>query len=410
MVELMCPAGDMKSLQAAIKAGADSVYFGVGDLNMRARAAKFSNEDLKKIVKICKSNDVKSYLTLNTVMYDEEIEDMKKICDRVKKLGVSAIIASDISVIKYANSIDLEVHMSTQANISNYEAVKFYSKFADVIVLARELSLNQIKNITDKIKENNLCGPNGNLIQIEVFVHGALCVAISGKCYMSLAQYNESANRGKCLQSCRRKYKVYDDETGKELKIENNYVMSPSDLCTIGMIDKLIESGVNVFKIEGRARGPNYVHTVVSTYKKAINSYFNKNYSKSKIKKWKKDLRSVFNRGFWENGYYQGKKLGEWSGEYGSKATTKKVQLGKVLNYFKKPKIAYIEIYSNEVSIGDKLFVTGNKTGSVYQKVESIYNNDEKPIKKANKGTKVTIPINETVRKNDEVYKIIKKE
>ncbi|MFW6024921.1 MAG: peptidase U32 family protein [Candidatus Woesearchaeota archaeon] len=404
----MCPAGDMKSLQAAIKAGADSVYFGVGNLNMRSRAAKFEFDDLKKVANICKENNVKSYLTLNTVMYDEDIESMKETCKKAKDNGISAIIASDISVIRYANSIDLEVHMSTQANISNYEAVKFYSQYADVIVLARELSLEQIKNIIQKIKENNLCGPNGDLVKIEVFVHGALCVAISGKCYMSLAQYNESANRGKCLQSCRRKYKVTDVETNKELIIDNQYVMSPKDLSTISMIDKLITAGVNVFKIEGRARGPNYVYNVVKTYSDAIDAYENDKYTDKNVKQWKKDLKSVFNRGFWEKGYYLGKKLGEWSGVYGSKATTKKVQLGRVVNYYKKPNIAEIEIYHNKVSLDEKLFITGNKTGAVYQKVESIYL-DEKPINTANKKDIVTIPVDEVVRKNDEVYKIVKK-
>lgn len=404
----MCPAGDMKSLKAAIKAGADSVYFGVGNLNMRSRAAKFEFEDLKKVAKICKKNNVKSYLTLNTVMYDEDIESMKKTCNIAKESGISAIIASDISVITYANSIDLEVHMSTQANISNYDAVEFYSQYADVIVLARELSLNQIKNIIKKIKKNNLCGPNGNLIKIEVFVHGALCVAISGKCYMSLSQYNESANRGKCIQSCRRKYKIKDVETKKELIIDNQYVMSPKDLSTISIVDKLIDAGVDVFKIEGRARGPNYVYTVVKTYRNAIDAYYKGDYSKDKINHWKKDLKTVFNRGFWEKGYYLGKKLGEWSGVYGSKATTKKVQLGRVINYYKKPNIAEIEIFHNKVSLKDKLFITGNKTGAVYQEVESIYL-DEKPINSAKKKDIITIPVSEIVRKNDEVYKIVNK-
>ncbi|MFQ5475224.1 MAG: peptidase U32 family protein, partial [Candidatus Nanoarchaeia archaeon] len=329
---------------AAIKSGAGSVYFGVGSLNMRSRSAKFSIEDLEKVAKICEENDVKSYLALNTVMYDEDLDEVKKICDLAKEKGISAVIASDTSVIQYANSVGLEVHMSTQTNISNTEAVKFYSKFADVIVLARELSLDQIKTVCEKIRKDEIKGPSGNLVEIEVFIHGALCVSISGKCYMSLATYEHSANRGACLQNCRRKYRVTDDETGQELIVDNKYIMSPKDLCTIGMIDKLIDAGVKIFKIEGRARGPEYVSTVTRVYKEAIEAVKSSTYTKTKIEKWREELKTVFNRGFWENGYYLGKKTGEWSGAYGSKATTEKIQVGKVIHFFGKNNVAEIAV------------------------------------------------------------------
>lgn len=404
-LELMAPAGSYKSLRAAIKGGADSVYFGIGDLNMRAESANFSNDDLEKIVDICNEEDVKSYLTLNTVMYDEDLEEMKKICDRAKKAGISAILASDMSVIKYANSIDLDVHMSTQANVSNIEAVKFYSNFANTIVLARELSLEQITNIIDRIEEQDIRGPDGQKVRIELFVHGALCVAISGKCYMSLALYDSSANRGACLQACRRKYRVIDEQTGDELSIQNKYVMSPKDLCTITIIDKLIKSGAQVFKIEGRARKPDYVYKTTKIYRKAIDSVVDGTYNQQKAKKWEKELKTVFNRGFWNKGYYLGKKMGEWSGKYGSKSTKVKKKIGKVTNYYRKSNIAEIEVLSNKVETGDQLLFTGNKTGAMYTEANSIYENDE-PVKSASKKTKVTIPVPERVRENDNVYVI----
>ncbi|MBU4351708.1 MAG: U32 family peptidase [Nanoarchaeota archaeon] len=405
MVELMCPAGSFEALRAAIKAGADSVYFGVGNLHMRSVAAKFKVDDLKEIVDICNEANVKSYLTLNAVMYDEDLGAMKKLCDLAKENEVTAIIASDLAVIQYANSIGLEVHMSTQTNISNIEAVKFYSKFAEVIVLARELSLEQIKNICDKIKEDNIKGPKGELVKIEVFVHGALCVSISGKCYMSLATYGKSANRGACIQNCRRKYRVTDDETGKELIVDNQYVMSPKDLCTIQIIDKLIEAGINVFKIEGRARGEEYVYLVTKVYKEAIEAAENKTYTKDKIENWIKELRSVFNRGFWMDGYYLGNKLGEWSNVYGSKATKEKVEVGKVLNYFEKVKAAHVKILANEINVNDELMISGKKTGIVFTKVEKILKND-KELAKATKGEDVTIEVLEKVRENDKVFLI----
>jgi putative protease len=399
----MSPAGSFECLMAAIKAGAGSVYFGVGELNMRARSAKFQLNDLEKIAAICKKNKVNSYLTLNTVMYDSDIKSIRMLCDTAKAAGISAVIACDFAVINYANSIGLPVHMSTQANISNIEAVKFYSKFTDTIVLARELSIEQIKHICREIKKQNIKGPNNKPVQIEVFVHGALCVSISGKCYMSLAQYNHSANRGACLQACRRQYKVTDIETNDELNINNNFVMSPKDLCTIGMLDRLIEAGPTVFKIEGRARGPEYVYTVTKAYKEAIKAVQNKKYSPQLISKLRNELKTVFNRGFWENGYYMGRPAGEWAGIYGSKATKEKIQVGKVINYFKKNNVAHILIDSSEMQRGDDIMITGPTTGVVFVKADSIQH-DSKNIKSAKKGSNITMPIKETVRVNDKVF------
>ncbi len=404
-IELMCPAGDFKSLSAAIKAGADSVYFGVGELNMRSNAANFSTDDLEEIVEKCKENGVKSYLTLNTVMYNEDLESMEKVCDRAKEAGLDAVIASDIAVIKYCNKIGLEVHMSTQANISNIEAVKFYSEFADTVVLARELSLQQIKEICGQVEEQGIKGPNGENLKIEVFAHGALCVAVSGKCYMSLAQYDSSANRGQCLQPCRREYEIKDKQTGDELVLGNDYVMSPKDLCTIGMIDKLVESGAKVFKIEGRARGPEYVYTVVKTYKEAIKSVEDGSYSEEKIDKWREKLGEVFNRGLWEGGYYMGDKTEMWSGEYGTKATKKKVQVGKVTHYFPEPGVGVVKVLSEGFEKGDQLLFTGKTTGALYQEVNELRKDDEK-VEKAEKKDLVTVKVRKRVRENDKVYVI----
>ncbi len=401
--EIMAPAGSFETLAAAIKAGADSVYFGVGSLNMRARSAKFDVDDLELIAKTCKDNNVNSYLTLNTVMYDEDLEHSRELCDRAKTAGVTAIIACDMAVIQYANSIGLPVHMSTQANISNIEAVKFYAKYAEVIVLARELSLDQIKDICTKIKDQDIKGPGGNLVEVEVFIHGALCVSISGKCYMSLAQYNHSANRGDCLQTCRRSYIVTDDETGEQLKVENRYIMSPKDLCTISIIDKLVDAGISVFKIEGRARGPEYVATVTRVYKEAVDAVADKTFSEEKAESWRKELASVFNRGFWENGYYLGKQLGEWAGDYGSQATDEKVQVGKVIHYFDNKQIAEIHVDSEDFRVGDRLLFTGPTTGAVFIKVESIMSEDQ-PTGCGMKGHSVTVPVKEKVRVNDKVF------
>ncbi|MEM3126598.1 MAG: U32 family peptidase [Candidatus Woesearchaeota archaeon] len=403
-VEIMSPVGSFESLSAAIKAGADSIYFGVEQLNMRARSSNnFTIEDLKKIAQICKENNVKSYLTLNTIMYDHDLNLMKKICNSAKESGVSAVIASDISAISYANEIGLEVHLSTQVNITNIEAVKFYSKFADVIVLARELTLDQIKNICNQIKNQNIRGPKGELVKIELFAHGALCVAVSGKCYMSLATYNASANRGACLQNCRRAYKVTDVETGDELVIDNKYVMSPSDLCTIGFLDKIIEAGVSVLKLEGRGRHVEYVYTVTKAYKEAVEAIQHGSYTKEKIDLWVKQLESVYNRGFWHGGYYLGKKLGEWSGVYGSKATKEKQFVGTAVNYFTKKKIAHFIIDTGEIKVGDEIIITGPTTGIVEAKAETIFKN-EKPVDFAKKGDEITVPIKEKIRKNDKLY------
>ena len=403
-VEIMAPAGSYEALHAAINAGANSVYFGIEQLNMRARAANnFTTEDLKKIVKICKKNNVKTYLTLNTIMYDHDMTLMKNICDTAKEVGVTAAICSDVAAMAYAKQIGLEVHISTQANVSNFETVKFYSSFADVVVLARELTIQQIKSITEKIEKEQIKGPSGKLLEIELFVHGALCVAVSGKCYMSLATYNSSANRGACLQNCRRTYKVIDEETGAELVIDNKYIMSPKDLCTIGFIDKILDSGVKVLKIEGRGRAPEYVHTVVKCYREAVDSYQNATYTEDKIESWKDELATVFNRGFWHGGYYLGKQLGEWGGEYGSQATTEKSYLGRAVNYFKKAKVGEFHLETGEISVNDNILITGPTTGVVESKVESIFVNEIK-VDNAQKGDSVTIPILQQVRENDKLF------
>ncbi|HLD98464.1 MAG TPA: peptidase U32 family protein [Candidatus Nanoarchaeia archaeon] len=410
-LEIMSPAGNFECLASAIKAGANSVYFGVEQLNMRARAANnFTLADLGEIVKTCKEKNVKTYLTLNTIMYDHDIILMKKICDAAKKEGVSAVIASDISAISYANSIGLEVHISTQQNVSNMEAVRFYAKFADVIVLARELTLSQVKKICDDIKKENIKGPNGELVRIELFAHGALCVAVSGKCYMSLGTYNASANRGACLQNCRRSYKVTDNETGDELVIDNEYVMSPSDLCTIGFIDKLIDAGVKVFKLEGRGRSADYVYTVTKCYRDAADSVLEGNYTEEKIKGWTKKLESVYNRGFWHGGYYLGKKLGEWSGTYGSKATKEKVFVGIAKHYFPKTGIGEFHIQSEMIKTGDEILITGNTTGVIEGKVESMFVNDKPNIEIAKQGDVITFKVSERVRENDKLYVVKNKE
>ena len=403
-IELMSPVGSYESLAAAIQAKADSIYFGVGELNMRSRAAyNFTVKDLKKIADICKKNNIKSYLTLNVVVYDNEFKAIKKLCDAAKKAKISAVIASDLAVIQYANKIKLPVHISTQANVSNIEAVRFYSRYADVIVLARELTLEQIRNIAKEIKKQNMRGPNKQLVKIELFIHGAMCVSISGKCQMSLALYNEPANRGKCLQACRRAYRVIDEETGDELVIDNKYVMSPKDLCTIGFIDKLIEAGVSVFKIEGRGRSPEYVYTVTKVYKESVESYFNGSYTKTKIKHWTAELEKVFNRGFWQGGYYLGKKLGEWSGTYGSKAAKEKVYIGLIENYFPKPNAAQIKIESGKLDINDDILIIGPTTGVLQFKLESLFVK-EKHSKTGKKGEDVTIRVPNKVRKNDKLY------
>ena len=408
-IELMAPAGSFESLQAAIYAGADAVYFGVEQLNMRARAANnFALKDLKKIAVITKKAKIKSYLTLNTVMYDHDLPLMRKICDAAKAAGIDAIIASDLAAIQIAREKKLHIHISTQQNISNIEAVKFFAQFADVIVLARELTLQQIKYIVQTIEKENIKGSSGEKIRIELFVHGALCVAISGKCYMSLATYHASANRGACLQNCRRAYKVTDEETGDELVIDNKYIMSPKDLCTIGFLDKILDTGVQVLKIEGRGKAPEYVATVTRVYKEAIESWKNKTYTQEKISRWMKELEKVYNRGFWQGGYYLGKKLGDWSGAYGSQATTEKHYLGKIKNYYKKSKIALITLEAGELKTGFSVIITGPTTGLVETTVSKVYK-DDKQIIIAKKGDEITIPIQKLVRKNDKIFVVVEK-
>lgn len=400
----MSPAGSFSSLNTAIKAGANAVYFGIEQLNMRARAANnFKTADLPEIVRICQEKNVKTYLTVNTILYDHDLVMMKRICDAAKSAKVTAIIASDIAALQYAHSIGLEVHISTQQNVSNIEAVKFFANFADVVVLARELTLSQIKKISQEIKENNIKGPAGELIRIELFAHGALCVAISGKCHMSLATQNASANRGACTQNCRRSYRVIDEENGEELVLDNKYVMSPKDLCTIGFLDKILGAGVSVLKLEGRGRSADYVHTVTKCYREAADAVADGTYTKEKIEKWTKELEGVYNRGFWHGGYYLGKQLGEWSGEYGSQATKQNDYVGRVTNYFRKNNIAEIILDSGDLNVADEVLITGDTTGVLKFSPTSIFTNDQS-TKKATKGETITTPVPERVRINDKVF------
>ncbi|MCL2245763.1 MAG: U32 family peptidase [Lentimicrobiaceae bacterium] len=403
-IEIMSPVGSYEALMAAIQSGAGSVYFGVGDMNMRARSsANFTLEDLEKIAQICKENDVLSYLTVNTVIYNHEIEKMQVLLDTAKKSGISAIIASDMAVMNYCKKIGIEIHISTQCNITNIEAVKFYAQFADVIVLARETELKDVKQITKQIREENICGPKGELIKIEMFIHGALCMAVSGKCYISLDNFNYSANRGACLQPCRRGYHVKDVDSEIELALENEYIMSPKDLCTVGFLDKMLDAGVTVLKIEGRGRSPEYVKMVTQCYHEAIEAIQNQTYSQEKIETWTSRLRSVYNRDFWD-GYYLGQKVGEWTQNYGSQATRTKQYVGKVTNYFSKLQVAEILIETNEISIGDEIMVFGSTTGVVDVKVEEI-RVELQPVNQAAKGMFCSISVPETVRRNDKIYK-----
>jgi putative protease len=405
-IEIMAPVGSFESLHAAIKGGANSVYFGLEKLNMRARSSvNFTTEDLKEIVRICKEHEVKTYLTLNIVVYDSEMDAMKQLIDAAKENEVSAVIVSDQSAIQYAREKGVEVHISTQLSISNIQTVKFYSLFADVMVTARELDLNQVKAITDAIEKDQIKGPSGELVQIEIFAHGALCMSISGKCYLSLHEQNYSANRGACLQQCRKGYTVTEKETGSELDIENEYIMSPKDLKTIHFLNKIIEAGVKVLKIEGRARGPEYVYTVVKCYNEALHSLEDGTYNQQKIDSWDKQLAKVFNRGFWD-GYYLGQRLGEWSHVYGSRATQKKVYVGKCTNFFPKLGVAEILCEAAEIKIGDEVVVTGTTTGIVESQIEEA-RVDLKPVEKVNKGEKFSIKLPELVRRNDKLYKLV---
>ena len=406
-IDLMAPVGSYESLMAAIQAGSNSIYFGIEQLNMRARSSNnFTFDDLRNIVSICEEHNVKTYLTVNTIIYDEEMEKMHKVVDAAAENHVTAIIASDISVMQYARSKGVEVHASTQLNISNIEAVAFFAQFCDVMVTARELSLEQVKYITEQIRQRDIRGPKGELVKIEIFCHGALCMAVSGKCYLSLHEYNHSANRGACLQACRRAYRVTDIESGDELEIDNKYIMSPKDLCTIGFVNKIIDAGVSVLKIEGRARSCEYVKTVVECYDEALNSCFDGTYNREKIDGWKKRLETVFNRGFWD-GYYMGQRLGEWSEVYGSRATKTKVYLGKVLNFFSKINVAEIKLETaEELSVGDEILITGTTTGALQQKVDEI-REDLKPVPKVVQGSLFSIKTSDVVRRGDKLYKIV---
>jgi len=405
-IEIMAPAGSYEALMAAIQGGADSVYFGAEELNMRsASSVNFTLNDLHIIAGLCNENKIKSYLTVNVVVFDNEIEKMHSIIDEAVRSGVSAIIASDLSVIDYAFRAGIEVHLSTQLNITNIEALKLHSRWADVVVLARELNLDQVKNISNKIKELDIRGPRGQHVKIEMFVHGALCMAISGKCYLSLHENNMSANRGKCYQTCRKSYIVTEKESGYQLEIDNEHIMSPKDLCTIGFVDKLIDSGITVFKIEGRARPAEYVKTVTSCYDEAVKAVADGSYNNEKITKWRESLSSVFNRGFWD-GYYLGQRLGEWNISYGSSATKRKVYIGKITNYFAKPGVAEIKLESGNLEKGDIILIIGPTTGVVeFTAVEIRV--DLKETSKALKGEFCSIKIPEFLRRSDKVYKWI---
>ena len=406
-VEIMAPVGSYESLMAAIQGGANSVYFGIGNLNMRSRSSKnFTIDDLVKISNICKENNVRTYITLNTVIYDHELAAMREIVDAAKQNNISAIIASDQSVIQYASSIGMEIHMSTQTNITNIEAVKYYSQFADVMVTARELKIDQVKAITTAVAKQNICGPSGKPVQIEVFAHGALCMAVSGKCYLSLDNLNSSANRGACLQQCRRKYLVTDKETGEQLEIDNEYIMSPKDLNTVAILDKILDAGVRVLKLEGRGRSPEYVKTVASVYREAVDYWFEGKFTQENIDRWNEKLGTVYNRGFWE-GYYMGRRFGEWTKDYGNQATKRKVYIGKITNYFGKIGVAEIKIETHDLKVGDEIKILGETTG-VYEDIVKEIRLELDPVEAVKKGDICSLKTSELVRRGDKLYKVIK--
>ncbi len=407
--EIMAPVGSRESLAAAIKAGAGSVYFGIGQLNMRSHSANhFTIDDLREIAATCDKHGIKTYLTVNTIIYGEDLNAMREIVDAAKEARITAVIASDVAVMAYCAEKGVEVHLSTQLNITNIESLKFYARFADVVVLARELNMEQVAEIHRQIVEQHICGPRGELIRIEMFCHGAFCMAVSGKCYMSLHDANRSANRGECVQICRRSYTVTDNETGNQLEIDNKYIMSPKDLKTVRFIDRMMEAGVRVFKIEGRARGPEYVHTVVSCYKEAIASVLDGTYTEEKKDRWDERLATVFNRGFWD-GYYQGQKMGEWNKHYGSSATERKVLVGKVMKYFSKLGVAEVAVEATDFGVGDKLLITGPTTGALWLNADEI-RFDLKPVERALQKQRVSIPVPEKVRPNDKLFKLEKVE
>lgn len=405
--EIMAPVGSRESLAAAIKAGAGSVYFGIGQLNMRSHSANhFTIDDLREIAATCDKHGIKTYLTVNTIIYGEDLNAMREIVDAAKEALITAVIASDVAVMAYCAEKGVEVHLSTQLNITNIESLKFYARFADVVVLARELNMEQVAEIHRQIVEQHICGPRGELIRIEMFCHGAFCMAVSGKCYMSLHDANRSANRGECVQICRRSYTVTDNETGNQLEIDNKYIMSPKDLKTVRFIDRMMEAGVRVFKIEGRARGPEYVHTVVSCYKEAIASVLDGTYTEEKKDRWDERLATVFNRGFWD-GYYQGQKMGEWNKHYGSSATERKVLVGKVMKYFSKLGVAEVAVEATDFAVGDRLLITGPTTGALWLNADEI-RFDLKPVERALQKQRVSIPVPEKVRPNDKLFKLEK--
>ncbi|MBF0760497.1 U32 family peptidase [Dysgonomonas mossii] len=404
--EIMAPVGSYDSLAAAIQGGANSIYFGIEGLNMRAKSSNnFTMDDLKQIAAICKENGLKSYLTVNTIIYDNDISLMHQIVNAAKEAELSAVIASDVAVMMYARSIGVEVHLSTQLNITNTESLKFYGQFADVVVLARELNLDQVASIYKDIVEQNIRGPKGELIRIEMFSHGALCMAVSGKCYLSLHERDLSANRGACNQLCRRSYIVKDKESDIELEIDNEYIMSPKDLKTIHFMNKMMDAGVRVFKIEGRARGPEYVRTVVECYKEAVQAYCEDTYTEEKIGKWDERLATVFNRGFWD-GYYLGQKLGEWSSNYGSGATKRKIYIGKGLKYFSNLGVAEFLMETQSLKVGDEILITGPTTGAVTQIVDEI-RVDLQPVEETVKGEKFSIKVNDKIRPSDKLFKLV---
>ena len=405
-IELMAPAGSFESLQAALDNGADSVYFGVEQLNMRARSSiNFTLDDLQEISRRCKEKHVRTYLTLNTIIYDHDLSIIKTLLDKAKEADITAVIAMDQAVIAYARQIGMEVHISTQINITNIETVKFYALFADTMVMSRELSLRQIKKICEQVEKEQVKGPSGKLVEIEIFGHGALCMAVSGKCYLSLHSHNSSANRGACKQNCRKKYTVIDQESGFEIELDNEYMMSPKDLCTLDFLDQVIDTGAKVLKIEGRGRAPEYVATVIRTYREAIDAYYEGTYTKEKVEKWMEALATVYNRGFW-GGYYLGQKLGEWSGVPGSQATQKKVYIGKAMHFFQKTSISEFKIEAFDIKRGDKLLITGPTTGVKELVLEDMYVNDVL-ADNAKKGDSCTFFTDFRTRPSDKLYKIV---
>lgn len=405
-MELLSPCGSFESLQAAIQAGCDAVYFGIEQLNMRARSSiNFSLEDLKAITDIAKESKIKTYITLNTILYDHDISLMRSIIDKAKKCGVDAVIAADHAVMSYAKKVKMPVHISTQANITNIESVEFYAQFADVMVMARELTLEQVKKIVNEIKRRKIKGPSGSLVRVEIFIHGALCMAVSGKCYLSLHSNFASANRGACIQNCRKSYVVTDKEDGVELEIDNEYIMSAKDLCTIDFLDKIVDAGVSVLKIEGRGRSEEYVYTTTKAYREAIDSVLDESFSKEKISRWKKQLETVFNRGFWD-GYYLGKKMGEWNDEYGSKATKKKIYVGKGVKFFDNISIGEFKIEAQSLKVGDEILISGPTTGLIQGKVSELRVNDKK-LESAKRGDIVSLPVTSKMRSSDKLYKVV---